>query len=467
MLAGKGFTISKPRAVPSRTSPPQSEQKVRLAGSLRPRFQVTAWAAARSSSAVFGKIFNRKEELAALNEVFDDSPSELLIVLGPANCGKTKLLQEVKKDRELGQAVIGEGPPPILYLNCRKKDISSPQQFANAIRELVTKDTAFGKWWKAVKLKFPYIQVDLGTLFGPADDPAPPMASIIASLTACLEAIRPLPYKPVIIIDEANVLLDWHDDPGRTQLKALLRFFVATTKEDHLGHFVLASSESFVIDFLEKEGLHTKQYVTQEIGDLATIDEAKQFVESLMLCKTAPSSFFDRTENGEQIDMWPRVYEICGGNIGLLERCAKHSNRLKSWEAGLKWVSRDLEGAVKRGLWPGGFSRAGGSRFPAAWTKENYKTVLREIALAKKHKHAVSFDKLEDAAGEAALLSMVEWNLVALRRKSEWAKDLPETVFADLDDDKLATMPSPAELYFVLKMYEAGKLDAAPPNDDK
>jgi hypothetical protein len=89
MLAGKGFTISKPRAVPSRTSPPQIGQKVRLDGSLRPRFQVTASAAARSSSAVFGKIFNRKEELAALNEVFDDSPSELLIVLGPANCGKT------------------------------------------------------------------------------------------------------------------------------------------------------------------------------------------------------------------------------------------------------------------------------------------------------------------------------------------------------------------------------------------
>ena len=46
--------------------------------------------------------------------------------------------------------------------------------------------------------------------------------------------------------------MDWHDDPGRTQLKALLRFFVMTTKEDHLGHFVLASSELFVIDFLEK-----------------------------------------------------------------------------------------------------------------------------------------------------------------------------------------------------------------------
>ena len=56
---------------------------------------------------------------------------------------------------------------------------------------------------------------------------------------------------------------------------------------------------------------------------------------------------------------------------------------------------------------------------------------------------------------------MVKWNLVAVRRKSEWAKDLPETLFADLNDTKLVTMPSPAELHFVLKMYEDGELEAA------
>ena len=195
-----------------------------------------------------------------------------------------------------------------------------------------------------------------------------------------------------------------------------------------------------------------------------TIDKAKEFVESLISCGAAPPSFFDETKDGEKIlkiDMWPRVYEICGGNIGLLERCATHSKRLKSWEKGLKEVSRDLEDAVQRGLSPRAFSRTGGSRSPSAWTKEDYKTVLREIALAKEQKHAVSFKKLRDKVGEDALLSMVEWNLVSLRRKSEWAKDLPETLFADLNDTKLVMMPSPAELYFVLKMYEDGELEAA------
>ena len=165
-----------------------------------------------------------------------------------------KLLQEAKKERELAQAVIGEGPPPILYLNCRGTDITSPQQFANAIRKLVTKDAAFSNWWQTVKLKFINIEVDLNKLFEPAAGKTP-MDSIIDSLTTFLGGTRPLPFKPVIVIDEANVLLDWHDDPGRKQLKTLLRFFVQSTKEDHLGHVVLASSESFVIDFLETRKL--------------------------------------------------------------------------------------------------------------------------------------------------------------------------------------------------------------------
>ena len=162
-----------------------------------------------------------------------------------------KLLQEVKKDRELAQAVIGEGPPPILYLDCRGNDISSPKRFASAIRQLVVGDAGLKKWWAGIKLKFPGIELDLEKMFAPAADKTP-MECIIASLTTFLEATRPLDYKPVIIIDEANKLMRWSDDPDKKELKNLLDFFVRTTKQEHLGHFVLASSESFVIDFLEK-----------------------------------------------------------------------------------------------------------------------------------------------------------------------------------------------------------------------
>jgi hypothetical protein len=83
--------------------------------------------------------------------------------------------------------------------------------------------------------------------------------------------------------------------------------------------------------------------------------------------------------------------------------------------------------------------------------------VLRDIAVVKEHRHAVSFAKLRNVLDKRALLSMVVRNLMALRRKSAWAGDLPEAVFPVLKDEKLVTMPSPPELYFVLKIYEDGQ----------
>ena len=109
-----------------------------------------------------------------------------------------RLLQEVKKDREFNQDVKGEGPPPILYLNCRGKDITSPQQFANAIRELVIGDAGLKNWWAGMKVKLSGLELDLEKIFEPAT--GKPMESIIASLTTFLEATRPLLYKPVILL---------------------------------------------------------------------------------------------------------------------------------------------------------------------------------------------------------------------------------------------------------------------------
>ena len=172
----------------------------------------------------------------------------------------------MKERREAAQATKGEGPPPILYLNCRQEDITSPEEFARVIRELVTNDVGLKEWWNAVvksfwagsKVKLPGFEADLGKMFMPAADKSP-MASIINSLTTFLEAVRPLPDKPVIIIDEANKLMRWHDDPGHEQLKNLLDFLVWATKEEHMGHFLLGSSEYFLVDWLEK-GTFVKFY---------------------------------------------------------------------------------------------------------------------------------------------------------------------------------------------------------------
>ena len=56
---------------------------------------------------------------------------------------------------------------------------------------------------------------------------------------------------PVLVIDEANVLMGW--DSGK-DLDTLLRFFVHATKESKRSHVVLATSEYAVLHWLSNSG---------------------------------------------------------------------------------------------------------------------------------------------------------------------------------------------------------------------
>ena len=53
---------------------------------------------------------------------------------------------------------------------------------------------------------------------------------------------------PVIIIDEANALMEWED---KKSLNALLKFFVYLTKQEKLAHVILATSDTFLTQWLE------------------------------------------------------------------------------------------------------------------------------------------------------------------------------------------------------------------------
>ena len=53
---------------------------------------------------------------------------------------------------------------------------------------------------------------------------------------------------PVIIIDEANALMQWED---KKSLNALLACFVYLTKQEQLAHVILATSDTFLTQWLE------------------------------------------------------------------------------------------------------------------------------------------------------------------------------------------------------------------------
>ncbi|KAL4521200.1 hypothetical protein Ndes2437A_g05135 [Nannochloris sp. 'desiccata'] len=67
---------------------------------------------------------------------------------------------------------------------------------------------------------------------------------------------KPPPPKPVIVIDEANMLMKWKEPgPAEPQLESLLAFLVAMSKQNNLVHVYLATSNYFLANWLAEKGL--------------------------------------------------------------------------------------------------------------------------------------------------------------------------------------------------------------------
>ena len=104
-----------------------------------------------------------------------------------------------------------------------------------------------------------------------------------------------------------------------------------------------------------------------------------------------------------------------------------------------------------------------GSTGPRIWEAKHYKAVIRLIAtnpyhaVRRKEAHAALKDVgiAENVTAAQVLLSMVEFNVLALRPYSEMAEDIPREAFFKEEwgleeGDNVVTMPSPAHLAAVL-----------------
>lgn len=75
--------------------------------------------------------YNRTRELHELHNLLNNAPGSVLLVTGPPNTGKSKVLAELKAQR---------ASSPYLYINCRLAEITGPVEIAEALCQGLTKD---------------------------------------------------------------------------------------------------------------------------------------------------------------------------------------------------------------------------------------------------------------------------------------------------------------------------------------
>lgn len=185
---------------------------------------------------------NRENELTDLITFIDKEPAEILFIHGPKSSGKTtllyKFLDKTGKEQKLD----------VKFLNLRKiyKDNVNYKDFIKVFFNVEDKDKKEKKekLSAAVNVGFFKInsEIELKIQQGKAD-PFKVMENEFIRLTG-------KGIKPILIIDELQALDRIYLNNGRDRslIIELFNFFVAMTKESHLAHIIIASSDGYFIN---------------------------------------------------------------------------------------------------------------------------------------------------------------------------------------------------------------------------
>ncbi|NIM14912.1 MAG: AAA family ATPase [Candidatus Aminicenantes bacterium] len=183
---------------------------------------------------------NRETELNELRNFVDKEPFEILFLHGPKSSGKTTLLykffEQVEKEQKMD----------VKYLNLRKKFKGNYKDF---IRIFFGIDYSRSK--EDVKEKreyslFNFFKLSVEVLKGVESGELDPFEIMEKEFIK----LNQKGIKPVVIIDELQAIdhIYMNNGKDRQVVIELFNFFVAMTKESHLAHIIIASSDGYFLN---------------------------------------------------------------------------------------------------------------------------------------------------------------------------------------------------------------------------
>ena len=199
--------------------------------------------------------FNREGDIRRVKSVLSGEPNLVYFVYGPINSGKTSLLMRV----------FDELPSEykIFYINFRGFE-GGYSKFTRAFFELGDKSL-----WEKLKEKMPivaaaveYVEKVAKKINTAIELPGevirmlqvggedPEKIDLFHYLERLMKRLVEKGKKPVLILDEMQVLKDELNAVGQPLLARLFNFAVRMTKETHLCHVLCATSDCLFVDLV-------------------------------------------------------------------------------------------------------------------------------------------------------------------------------------------------------------------------
>ena len=209
---------------------------------------------------------NREKEMAELRNYLEGRPNSILFLYGPKSSGKTTLMYRLFERME------AEKRYEINFLNLREVFLTSYDDFIDAFFKSSNAEKGLKTGTRRQYSLFGLFKLDAFTekmLKKRQEDPFLVMKREFQRLVK--KGIR-----PVVIIDEFHKLDGLYlPDKQKRLMVELMNFFVAMTKESHLCHVIIASSDAF---FIEQVYVDSKLRKTSKFMELDYLEKEDVFV---------------------------------------------------------------------------------------------------------------------------------------------------------------------------------------------
>ena len=211
---------------------------------------------------------NREKELHDLKNFVDKRPSEIFFLHGPKSSGKTTLLykffEQIEKEQEMD----------VKFLNLRETFTNVYEDFLKTFFQVEGKEEKKEKLSSDINIGFFKISsaVEKKILEKRADP--------FKVMKADFLELNEKGIKPVLILDELQALdrIYINNDKDRHLIIALFNFFVAMTKESHLAHIIIASSDGYFLNTVYTDSKLKKSSTFYKVDYLSKEDVTEWLV---------------------------------------------------------------------------------------------------------------------------------------------------------------------------------------------
>ncbi|MDQ7032614.1 MAG: ATP-binding protein [Desulfonauticus sp.] len=254
------------------------------------------------------EFIDREKEIQFLKDWVNHIPKEILWLYGPKSTGKTTLIEYVIEKEWTSNLKIFD-KYWIKYINFRRTMVGSYASFINSFFEESEGEDDFSG------------EVRAGFNIGVIRLEAKLLEKIKNNkknlFNELIEKFKKLKKTKILIIDEIQTLESIYYNGEKELLKEFLNFCVSLTKETHLCHVIILSSNTIFIDRIYNDA---KLKVTSRFKKIDHLDY--ETIKEWLLSK-------DLEFSSKDVDL---IWDYLGGCIPLIQRALREQTYFNSLE---------------------------------------------------------------------------------------------------------------------------------------